>query len=114
MLEKTSLSISLEDHDAMKQQYEERLRNAENRIYSLVKEHDALLRTSAQDLNMSAIIKEKDEIIEEVGPKRGIASSGGARFSVIGDGRRTETFEETDGPRDSHSQEICKDPRDRG
>ena len=84
MLEKSSLSISLEDHDAMKQQYEERLRNAENRIYSLVKERDALLRTSAQDSNKSAIIKEKDEIIEEVGLKH--SSSESVRCSVLGDG----------------------------
>ena len=50
----------------MRHQYEERLRSAESRILAITKERDALRRTSAQDSTKDSLIKEKDEIIEEV------------------------------------------------
>lgn len=50
----------------MRRQFEERLANAERRIYALNKERDALQRGSAQAHDKDDVIKEKDAIIEEV------------------------------------------------
>lgn len=50
----------------MRRQYEERLSNAESQIYALSKERDALLHRVSGHSDKDKLIREKEEIIEEV------------------------------------------------
>lgn len=66
VLERSALAVSKEEYEMRCRSYEERLQVAENRIYSLTKERDNLLQNSTNHVEKDQIIKEKDEMIEEV------------------------------------------------
>lgn len=65
-MERSGLAVTQEDHDAMRNEFEDLLKKAESKISTLVKERDTLRQNIAEFSNKDTIIKEKDQIITEV------------------------------------------------
>lgn len=54
------------DHEELRKEFEQRLGSAERKIYALTKERDALKRGSVKLMSANELLKEKDDIIQQV------------------------------------------------